>query len=111
MYRLYGIKNCDTVKKARKHLDSLSLDYEFIDFKKTPPLKTEIERWKKFLGDWPVNPKGRTYKMFKDEFLNSSDTEKIDLIQQNTSLIKRPVLEKDKKPLFFGYDPKSYDEI
>jgi arsenate reductase-like glutaredoxin family protein len=43
------------------------MDYEFVDFKKTPPTVSDIEKWKEAFGDYPVNTKGTTYKKLKDE--------------------------------------------
>lgn len=111
MVRLYGIPNCDTVKKARKFLESRDIDYEFVDFKKSGVEKDSIEKWKKFVGDWPVNKRGRTFNKFKDEFENATDTRKIKLIQENTSLIKRPVLEKGKSVLCLGFDQDVYNKV
>lgn len=110
-YKLYGIPNCDTVKKARKHLEAKGIDYEFVDFKKTPPTKVSIEKWKSFLGDWPVNTRGRTYKTLKDNFLSSNNSAKIKLIGENSSLVKRPVLEASGKVLCLGYDGDLYESL
>jgi arsenate reductase len=62
MYRLFGIPNCDTVKKVRLSLEKRNIDYEFVDFKKTPPTVADLARWKQHLGEWPVNKKGLTFK-------------------------------------------------
>jgi arsenate reductase len=110
-YRLYGIPNCDTVKKARKHLDSKCLVYEFIDFKKTPPAKANVKKWKAFLGDWPVNTRGRTYRTLKDDFLSADTETKFVLINENSSLVKRPILEMGGKVLCLGYDGDLYDSL
>ena len=48
---MYAIPNCDTVKKARNFLEKNKIDYEFIDFKKTPPTATQIKKWGEFSGD------------------------------------------------------------
>ena len=50
MYKLFGIPNCDTVKKARTFLEKKSVPVNFIDFKKSPPTKVDIERWKVAFG-------------------------------------------------------------
>ena len=67
-YKVYGIKNCDTVKKAIKELDELGIDYEFVDFKKTPPRKEWVLRWEKFWGELPANKEGPTFRKIKDEY-------------------------------------------
>ncbi|MCO4794192.1 MAG: Spx/MgsR family RNA polymerase-binding regulatory protein [Bacteriovoracaceae bacterium] len=111
MIKLYGIPNCDTVKKAKKHLESIGVEFDFVNFKKDGVEKASIERWKKFLGEWPVNKRGRTFKQFKDEFESASDSVKIKLIQENTSLIKRPVLEKGKSVMCLGFDLDVYNKL
>lgn len=101
--KVYGIKNCDTVKKALVFLDSKKVDYEFIDFKKTPPTKSQLTKWKKEFGDFPANKKGPTFRKIKDEFETANASEKIDLLIQNSSAIKRPIIEVEEKT-YFGID-------
>lgn len=111
MLYIYGIKNCDTVKKALKHLKERGLDFEFYDFKKQDPTSEQILRWKKFIGDWPVNKKGRTYRMLKDDFEEASEAQKKKLIVSNSSLIKRPIIEKNGKVICLGYDSDIIDNL
>lgn len=111
MYKIFGIPNCDTVKKARTFMDQHKLTYEFIDFKKAGPSSEDIERWSKSFGGLPVNTKGVTYKKFKDEFEALSEKAKIGFIIKNTSMIKRPILEKNGKVLAFGFDLEKYEGI
>lgn len=101
--KVYGIKNCDTVKKALVFLDSKKTEYEFIDFKKQSPTKSDITRWKKAFGDFPANKKGPTFRKIKDEFEAASASEKLTLLIENSSAIKRPIIEVDDK-IFFGID-------
>lgn len=108
MYKLFGIPNCDTVKKARTFLEKNKTNYEFIDFKKIAPSNEDVERWSKAFGDLPVNKAGTTYKKFKDEFEKLTPAKKIKFIQENTSMIKRPILEKDGKVLAFGFSESEY---
>lgn len=108
MYKIYGIPNCNTVKKALNHLESSGISYEFVNFKKTPPTKTQIQDWKKAFGDWPVNKKGPTYRKIKDEFEAASASEKKAILSETTSAIKRPILEKNGETLCFGYDEELY---
>ena len=104
MYYLFGIPNCDTVKKARTFLDKLPLGYEFIDFKKTPPTEEQINLWTKSFGGLPLNKKGLTYKKHAETFEKLSGKDKIHFITQNSSMIKRPILMKDKSVLCFGFN-------
>lgn len=108
MLTMYAIPNCDTVKKARAFLDKKKITYEFVDFKKTPPTKEQIKRWEDFMGELPANKKGTTYKKLKDEFEALTPAKKIDFMITNSSMIKRPVLEKKDKTLAIGFDEETY---
>jgi Spx/MgsR family transcriptional regulator len=111
MFELYGIPNCDTVKKAMKKLKEQGIDYEFHNFKKETPTKKDIKRWKSAYGDWPVNKKGRTYKQLKDDLESASSSEMENLIMENTSLIKRPILEENGEVISFGFDEEVYEGL
>ena len=111
MITVYGIKNCDTMKKAFTHLDKNGVEYSFFDFKKETPKLADIKRWKKQLGDWPVNKRGTTFRKIKDAFENGSDSEKASLILDNLSAIKRPLVEDNKEVVALGYDKESFDKL
>lgn len=108
MVKVYGIPNCNTVKKARVLLEELGVEFDFIDFKKTPPNKDDLTRWKAAFGDWPVNKKGPTYRKIKEEFESSNATGKYKLLITTTSAIKRPIIEKNGEVKSFGFNE---DEI
>lgn len=110
MIYLFGIPNCDTVKKARTYLENKSIVFEFVDFKKTPPEKETIDLWKKAFGGLPVNVKGQTYIKHAAEYEGLSEKEKVAFICKNSSMIKRPILQKDKTVLSFGFNEKEYKE-
>ena len=111
MYKIYGIPNCNTVKKALTHLDKNKISYEFINFKKEAPTKKLLQEWKTAFGDWPVNKKGPTYRKIKDEFEAASAAQKYKILIETTSAIKRPILTKAGKVKCFGYDEDSYSKI
>jgi Spx/MgsR family transcriptional regulator len=112
MYKLYGIANCDTVKKVRTFLNESNIEYDFVDFKKSAPTQDWILNWRDQLGDWPVNPRGRTFKMIKDQFEGSaSDEQKVQLLIENSSAIKRPLLEKNGKVVVVGNDQKALKSL
>ena len=96
MTTLYGIPNCDTVKKARTWLGDRHIAYTFVDFKKNPPDAALIERW---LGDIPLstllNKRGTTWRGLTAEAQAQADTVEgaVALMAAYPSLIKRPVLE------------------
>ncbi len=111
MITVYGIKNCDTVKKALLWLEKNKINYDFVDFKKTPPTVDQIVSWKKDLGVLPVNPKGRTYKALETEYQNASEQKKMDLMIEQTSLIKRPLVTIKNKCVFIGFDEVEFKKI
>lgn len=108
MLTMYAIPNCNTVKKARDFLDKKQLVYLFVDFKKTPPSTEHIKRWTEFFGELPVNKKGATYKKFKDIYESLTPLQKIKFLIENTSMIKRPVLEKNNRTIAMGFEEEFY---
>lgn len=111
MISMYAIPNCDTVKKARTFLEQNKIDYEFIDFKKTPLTAAQIKKWEDFAGELPINKKGMIYRKYKDVYETLSETEKIAFIIANTSLIKRPVLEINGEVMALGFNEAHYQEL
>jgi arsenate reductase (glutaredoxin) len=109
--KLYGIANCDTVKKARVFLEKLNIEFQFIDFKKHKPTKTDLLRWKKVFGDWPLNKRGPTFRKYQAEFEALAETKKAEFIIEQSSMIKRPILERDGEVLAFGFDEKIYQSL
>ena len=108
MYQLYGIPNCDTVKKAKKYLDQNNISYEFINFKKTPPTKELILSCKSYLGELPINKRGTTYRKLKDQFESLSEDDQIHLMIEESSVIKRPILFNKKKVCSIGFSLEEY---
>jgi len=95
---VYGIPNCDTVKKARVWLADQQQDFVFHDFKKQGPTREIVSGWLKHLSrDVLVNRKGTTWRALSDERKASivDDEAAIALMLENPSVIKRPVLDKD----------------
>jgi arsenate reductase (glutaredoxin) len=106
--QLFGIPNCDTVKKVRNYLEKNKWAYEFIDFKKRPPTEKDIQRWRSFMKTWPVNTKGPTYRKIREQFESASETQKMKMLIENSSAIKRPILEQDGLVQAIGFDPDYY---
>lgn len=111
MYKIFGIPNCNTVKKALNHLDESGHKYEFINFKKQPPTQAQLKEWTAAFGDWPVNKKGPTYRKIKEEFEASKAPDKYKILSETTSAIKRPILMKASKVICFGYDEDHYNKL
>lgn len=111
MRKIWGIKNCNSVKKALDFLDLKGIEYEFIDYKKFPPQENFLRKWIKQVGIEVVfNAKSATYKKLGLQEQILSDEEKIALMKQNPTLIKRPILE-DENRLEFGFSKDRYEEI
>ena len=106
----YGIPNCDTVKKARKHLDAAGKDYTFHDFKKEGADQDLVRGWVQAVG-WErvLNRSGTTFRKLEPEQKEGLDAEKaIRLMVANPSCIKRPVVD-HPGGLLVGFDPQEWD--
>ena len=112
MTTLYGIPNCDTIKKARKWLNDNGIDYEFHDYKKLGVPEKELKAWVKKLG-WEIllNKRGSTWRKL-DEKVKSSVDEKtaIQIMLNNPSIIKRPILIKTKN-ILVGFKTDEYEKL
>ena len=107
---LYGIQNCDTVKKARTYLNGRGVDYHFHDFKKAGIEAADLKRWAKEAG-WEklLNKAGTTFKKLPDsEKADIDEAKAIELMLANPSMIKRPVVE-GGDALLIGFKPEIYD--
>ncbi|WP_339805470.1 ArsC family reductase [uncultured Marinobacter sp.] len=93
--KLYGIKNCDTVKKARKWLDENGVAYTFHDFKKDGLDDTLLTCWEQAIGwDTLLNKRGTTWRKLPDEVRDTISAQTAHQIMlDNPSIIKRPVVE------------------
>ena len=108
-----GIKNCDTMKKARAWLDQHCVDYSFHDYKTAGIERERLERWCKKVG-WEtlLNRAGTTFRKLPDKDKNGLDaTKAVALMQAQPSLIKRPVLDLGGGRLLVGFVPAQYDEV
>ncbi len=109
---IYGIKNCDTMKKARVWLDKQGVDYAFHDYKTAGIAQEKLERWSKKAG-WEVllNRAGTTFKKLPDKDKEGLTEKKaIALMLAQPSMIKRPVLELPGGKLLVGFKPEIYKE-
>jgi arsenate reductase len=108
---IYGIKNCDTMKKARAWLDKKGLDYAFHDYKTAGIARDRLEGWATQVG-WEtlLNRTGTTFRKLPDADKQGLDERKaIALMMSQPSMIKRPVLEAGAK-LLVGFKPDQYAE-
>ncbi len=107
---IYGIKNCDTMKKARAWLDKHKVDYAFHDYKSAGIDRAKLEGWAKKAG-WEtlLNRAGTTFKKLADkDKANVTETKALALMLAQPSMIKRPVLEIGGGKLLVGFKPEQY---
>jgi len=112
MTKIYGIKNCDTMKKAFQWLDENAVSYDFCDYKKTLPDEAVLKRAIKDHG-WEsvLNKRGTTWRQLPDDVKNSMDeASAIKVAMENPSIIKRPLLDKDGA-IYLGFSPAIYQQI
>jgi arsenate reductase len=109
MTKMYGIPNCDTIKKARKWLEANGVDYEFHDYKKAGAPEKELKQWLKKVG-WEtlLNRRGTTWRKLDDSIKDNIDeASAIKVMLKNPSSIKRPVLVSGKTVLV-GFNDETY---
>ncbi len=112
--RLYGIPNCDTVKRARTWLDSHGVAHEFHDYKKLGVPADVLARWVAEVGWEPLlNRKGTTWrKLDAATQAGAGDAEGAQaLMRANASVIKRPVVDWGGGKLTVGFDPAAWEQI
>lgn len=112
MTTLYGIPNCDTMKKARKWLADNGVEYEFHDYKKLGIEKKKLNEWIKTVG-WEtlLNRRGMMWRKVPDDVkANIDEKSAIGLMLETPSIIKRPVLEAKGK-VTVGFKAETYQEL
>ena len=112
MTTLYGIPNCDTMKKARKWLADNGVEYDFHDYKKLGVERKQLDAWIKAVG-WEtlLNRRGMMWRKVPDDVKASIDEQSaIRLMLETPSIIKRPVLEAKGK-VIVGFKPETYEEL
>ncbi len=109
---IHGIKNCDTMKKARDWLDAHKIEYAFHDYKASGIERSVLEGWVQKIG-WEVllNRAGTTFKKLPDDRKIDFDAAKaIALMVEQPSMIKRPVLD-IAGALVVGFKPERYGQV
>ena len=108
---LYGIKNCNTVKTAIDWLKKHKVEFEFHDYKTKSITETKLKEWIKQVG-WEslVNKRGTTWRQLDEKVKEAVTNEKsaIALMLEKTSVIKRPLIEKNGKVVVLGFDEMDY---
>ncbi len=117
---IYGIKSCSTMKKAFTKLNDLDVSYDFHDYKKQGIDKETVQRWVNELGiDKVLNKRGTTWRKLDDSQKQAADASvdtAIDLLVENTSMIKRPIVEgqladRDQAVLLCGFDESEFNKV
>ena len=107
--KIYGIRNCDTMKKAFAWLDGRKIAYEFHDYKKDGVPTWKLKEWAARVGwDKLANTRGPTWRKIPEvQRENPTEARVLALLAQNPSAIKRPVVEAGST-LLIGFDPEEY---
>jgi arsenate reductase len=109
---IYGIKNCDTMKRAFAWLNEHRVEYVFHDYKKAGVTAAMLESWASHIG-WEklLNTRGTTWRRLSEAQREGVDSHKaLELMQQQPSLIKRPVLAHGRE-LLVGFDASAYEAM
>lgn len=108
--KVYGIKNCDSVKKALKFLNANAIAYDFIDLKQMPLEIDTIKRWLERVEMKKLfNTRSTTYRNLGLKEMNLDDEAKIEWLLKEPMLIKRPVIEL-KDNIVVGFDQNEYNQ-
>lgn len=112
MLHVYGIKNCNTVKKALTWLQDHDIQHTFHDYKKEPVTRKKLDEWEKQVS-WEslINKKGTTWKKLNPEqqaAVQDAASANIVLLENN-SMIKRPLIE-SSKGIILGFDEQEYNK-
>lgn len=112
MIKLYGIPNCDTMKKARAWLKDQDIEYEFHDYKKEGVDEKRLRQWVKQVG-WEtlLNRRGMMWRKLDESIKSSIDeASAIQVMLETPSIIKRPVMERGKS-LHVGFTAEAYAKL
>ena len=108
---VYGIKNCDSMKKTFQWLDANEIFYDFVDFKKQPPSADVVEQWLRDVGDSLVNTRGPSYRQLPEHIKdNFTGRNRIQAIVDKPTLIKRPLMS-NTGATTVGFDPDRWATI
>ena len=112
MITIFGIPNCDTIKKARKWLEANDINYQFHDFRKDSLEKSNLTKWVKSVG-WEtlLNKRGTTWRQLSEkDKTNINESKAIKLMLAHPAMIKRPVLVMGKT-VQVGFSEQDYKNL
>jgi len=111
MLKVYGIKNCNKVRDTFKWLNENEIEYEFTNLKKEPLSEGKLDEFVHKVGlDVLINKRGTTYRNLGLKDKDLSEDELFDVLLENQTMIKRPVLELDDA-VMVGYDEDAFDSF
>lgn len=113
MIRIYGIKNCDSMKKAFTWCEEHGIEYEFHDYKKQGVPRDRLVLWCRTLG-WKtlLNTKGPTWrKLTPEEQDIATQSKAVATMMEHSSVIRRPVVETSEGQLLVGFDPTMFESF
>lgn len=112
MITMYGIKNCDTIKKARKWLEENGVDYQFHDYKKDGLNEAQLDSWLDELGfEALINKRGTTWRKLPDDIKDNIDRDSARAVMlENQSIIKRPLLDTGSQKVL-GFKADEYQQL
>lgn len=112
--KVYGIKNCNTVKNALGWLAKNKIEFEFHDYKSKGIAKQKLQEWSKQVG-WEnlVNKKGTTWRQLHSDVQQKvvDEASAIALMMEKASVIKRPLIERGEKVVALGFDEVAYKRL
>ena len=112
MVILYGISNCDTIKKARRWLNEAGIEYQFHDYRKDGLNQSQLEQWADEL-DWQqlLNRRGTTWRQLTDEQKNTINRDRaVQLMLEYPAMIKRPLLDTGNSKVL-GFSADRYQDL
>lgn len=109
--KVYGLKNCDTCRKARKWLDAKGIDHEFVDLRESTPAVAELECWHDALGGALLNRRGTTWRQLPEIEKAKAEmkAELPALLHAQPALMKRPIVV-DGDTMLVGFDETAWRE-
>ncbi len=110
--KVYGIRNCASVKKAKEFLDSHNIDYEFVDINKNKIDSEKIGFWQSFTSPYSMlNPRSKRYRDLDLKNKKLTDKKIVELLSKENSLLKRPIIEhglNGEQKFTIGFDEVEY---
>ena len=111
---VYGIKNCNTVKSALEWLKKHKVEFEFHDYKIKGISEEKLKHWTRQVG-WEnlVNKRGTTWRQLDEstQSIITNESAAIRLMKDKTSVIKRPLIEKDDEVVALGFEEATYKKL